>query len=190
MVPGAHICNLARYHDRVPASAYLRRCQYHECEWFLRICVRRHVHRITGADVPVQPLTGRPAGTYQIANVSNGQCLVQYQSGVKQHACTGSSPPDSTNTEWTLIKVGATECNFPFFVTTTAATSSPTCLQIYPKPRSHPGPVLPLQACDTTQPTQVLTLTFAPLTFRPGARRPSTTRRPSISSSRRTRRQH
>lgn len=109
-----------------------------------------------------KPLTGRPAGTYQIANASNGQCLVQYQLGVKQHACTGSIPPDSTNTEWTLIKVGATGYNFRFVVTTTAATSSPTCLQIYPKPRSHPGPVLLLQACDTTQPTQVLTLTSAP----------------------------
>jgi len=108
------------------------------------------------------PLTGKPAGTYQIVNASSGKCLVQYQMGVKQHSCTGSVPPDGTVTEWTLVRVGSTGYAYRFVVTTTAATSSPTCLQVYPRPRSHPGPVLLLQACDSTQPTQTLTLTSAP----------------------------
>ena len=108
------------------------------------------------------PLTSGPAGTYQITSASSGQCLVQYQSGVKQHTCTGSVPPDSTDTEWTLSRVGTTGYAYRFVVTTTAGTSSPTCLQVYPRPKSHPGPVLQLQTCDTTQPTQVLTLTSAP----------------------------
>lgn len=111
-------------------------------------------------------LTGEPAGTYQIVNASSGQCLIQYQSGVKQHACSGSVPPDSTNTAWTLTQVGTTGYHYRFAVTTTTTTTtttaSPTCLQVYPKPRSHPGPVLLLQACDATQPNQVLTLTAAP----------------------------
>lgn len=107
-------------------------------------------------------LTSEPAGTYQIVSASSGQCLIQYQSGVKQHACTGSVPPDSTNTAWTLTKVGATGYHYRFAVTTTIITASPTCLQVYPRPRSHPGPVLLLQACDSTQPNQVLTLTAAP----------------------------
>ena len=89
-----------------------------------------------------KPLTGAPAGTYQITNTSSGQCLVQQYSGVKQHACTSSVPPDATDTEWTLTKVGTTGFHYRFVVTTTATTSSPTCLQVYPRPRSHPGPVL------------------------------------------------
>ncbi len=108
------------------------------------------------------PVTTGPAGSYQITSASSKQCLVQYQSGVKQHACSGSIPPDSTSTEWTLIRVGATGSDYRFVVTTSAATSSPQCLQVDPKPRSHPGPVLLLQACDTTQARQVLTLTSAP----------------------------
>ena len=103
-----------------------------------------------------------PVGTYQVTNSSNGQCLVQYQTGVRLHTCSGSVPPDALNTAWTLIGVGTTGHDYRFMVTSTAATPSPQCLQIYPKPRSHPGPVLLLQACDTTQPTQVLTLTAAP----------------------------
>lgn len=109
-----------------------------------------------------RPVTTAPAGTYQIVNASSGQCLVQYQTGVKQHACTGSVPPDSTDTEWTLTRVGTTGNDYRFGVASTAGTSSPTCLQVYPRPRSHPGPVLLLQACDATHPTQVLTLTSAP----------------------------
>lgn len=108
------------------------------------------------------PLTTGPTGTYQIVNASTGQCLIQYATGVKQNACTGSVPADSTNTEWTLTRVGTTGYDYRFVVTTSIATSSPTCLQILPKPRSHPGTVLVTQACDTTQPAQVLTLTSAP----------------------------
>jgi len=109
-----------------------------------------------------RPLKHKPAGTYQIVNAASGQCLVQSHNGVKQHRCTGSVPRDSSDTEWTLIKVGTTGHHYRFAVTTTTTTPSPTCLQVYPKPRSHPGPVFLLQRCDTTHPTQILALTSAP----------------------------
>lgn len=107
-------------------------------------------------------VTSGPPATFQITNVSSHQCLVQYQSGVKQHSCTGSVPPDPTDTQWTLQKVGTTGFAYRFAVTSTAGTPTPTCLQVNPKPRSHPGPVLQLLTCDNAQPNQVLTLTTAP----------------------------
>lgn len=108
------------------------------------------------------PITSAPAGTFQITNVSSKQCLIQYSNGVKQNPCSGSVPPDASNTEWTLTRVGTTGFAYRFAVTSTLATAAPTCLQVGPKPASHPGPVLLLQACDPAQPDQVLTLTIAP----------------------------
>lgn len=107
-------------------------------------------------------VTNGPPGTFQIKSVSSRQCLIQYQSGVKQHSCTGSVPSDPTNTEWTLQKVGTPGFSYRFAVTSTAGTATPKCLQVNPRLPSHPGAVLQLQTCDNAQPNQVLTLTRAP----------------------------
>lgn len=103
-----------------------------------------------------------PAGTFQITNVSSRQCLIQYANGVKQNPCSGSVPPDSINTEWTLTRVGSAGFAYRLAVTSTLGTVAPTCLQVGPRLASHPGPVMLLTTCDPAQPDQVLTLTTAP----------------------------
>jgi len=107
-----------------------------------------------------RPLPG--ANTYEITNQSSGKCIDQYRFGIRQQTCTGSVPPDYTNVQWTLQQVGTTGHQYRFEVTTTAATSSPRCIQVYPKPNGYPGPTFVLTACNTAAPDQILTLTSAP----------------------------
>lgn len=106
------------------------------------------------------PLPG--VNTYEITNQSSGKCIDQYRFGIRQQTCTGSVPPDYTNVQWTLEQVGTTGHQYRFEVTTTAATSSPRCIQVHPKPNGYPGPTFTLTACNTAAPDQILTLTRAP----------------------------
>ena len=41
-------------------------------------------------------------------------------------------------------------------------TSSPECVQVYPKPNGYPGPLFDLKACDPAQSDQIITLATAP----------------------------
>ena len=107
-------------------------------------------------------LSTGPAATYEITSQSTGKCLDQYRSGIRQESCTGSVPPDTTNVEWTLQRVGTTGHRYHMLVTTTVGTSSPRCVQVYPTPNGYPGPLFDLTACATNQPAQVLTLNTAP----------------------------
>ena len=121
-------------------------------------------HRCDGAAsqrFAFHALRGKPHGTYEITSRSNSRCIDQYRFGIRQESCTGSVPPDPTNVEWTLKRVGTTGHRYNFVVTTTVATSSPRCVTVSPKPNGYPGPLFDLAAC-TGAPSQVLSLTTAP----------------------------
>lgn len=107
-------------------------------------------------------LSGTPVGTYEITSRSTGECLDKYRSAIRQESCIGSVPPDYTNAEWTLQRDGTSGHRYLFVWTPSVGTSSPECVQVYPKPNGYPGPLFDLTECDTSQPDQIITLTTAP----------------------------
>ncbi len=107
-------------------------------------------------------VAGAPAGTYEITSRSTGQCLAQYRFGVRQQSCAGSVPPDPTNVEWTLQRVGTSGYRYKFVVTSTLGTVSPRCVEVDPQAGGYPGPTFNLTACATGVAAQVLSLTTAP----------------------------
>lgn len=107
-------------------------------------------------------LAGAPADTFEITSQSTGQCLDKYRSAIRQEACTGSVPPDYTNVEWTLQRVGTTGHRYLFVWSPTVGTASPECVQVYPTPNGYPGPLFNLTSCNAAQADQVIALTTAP----------------------------
>lgn len=107
-------------------------------------------------------LSGTPAGTFEITSQSTGMCLDKYRYGIRQESCTGSVPPDYTNAEWTLQRVGTSGHRYMIVWTPTVGTSYPECVQVYPKPNGYPGPLFNLTNCNTSQPDQTITLATAP----------------------------
>lgn len=116
----------------------------------------------TSQSFAFHPIAGAPAGTYQIISQSSGLCLDQYRFGIRQASCTGSVPPDASNTEWTLTQQGSSGNRYHFVVTTTVGTPSPRCVQVYPTPPGYVGPRFAISPCNSNDPSQTLTLSAAP----------------------------
>ena len=108
------------------------------------------------------PLSAGPTNTFEITSQASGRCIDQYRQGIRQESCTGSVPPDYTNAEWTLQRVGTTGHRYLFVETSTLGTLLPKCVQTYPKPNGYPGPLFTLSTCDKGEPAQVYTLTGTP----------------------------
>jgi hypothetical protein len=102
-----------------------------------------------------------PAGTYEITSQATGQCIVKYRQALRQAACTGTVPPDSSSNEWTLQPVGTTGHDYRFVLTSTVGSAYPACIQVNPAPGGYPGPLFNTTYCSTNS-AQVLTLSTTP----------------------------
>jgi len=116
----------------------------------------------TSQSFAFHPISGAAAGTYQITSQSSGSCLDQYRFGIRQASCTGSVPPDASNTEWTLTRLGSSGNRYHFVVTTTVGTPSPRCVQVYPAPPGYVRPRFAISPWNSNEPSQILTLSTAP----------------------------